>query len=87
MADLDIETSVPTTACWECGHRSDAASGATTPKPGDFTLCINCGALSVFADDLAARPPTDDEVCEATKIPDVRRFREAIYTLKAVDDG
>jgi hypothetical protein len=39
------------TACPRCGYRLDAASdliGGATPKPGDFSVCLNCGELLRF---------------------------------------
>ena len=54
---------VPRSTCRICGHDSDRVRGteAFMPKPGDLTVCINCGAVAAFADDLTLRAPTDDE--------------------------
>jgi hypothetical protein len=32
------------------------------PKPGDFTVCIRCGHLMCFGDDLSMRELTDAEM-------------------------
>jgi hypothetical protein len=44
-----------------CGYEVDTASEITTsqpikPKPGDFTICLRCGAWHRFKDDLSIRP-------------------------------
>jgi len=41
--------------CPTCGYEPDYASnmtGKASPRPGDYSLCINCGTLLVFDDDL-----------------------------------
>ena len=64
-------TRYTTTACPDCGTPLSAATGVddgTTPKDGDVSLCIRCGAWLVFtnnADEL--RPITEDEI---EKLPD-----------------
>lgn len=42
--------------CPACGYRCDRVTGANNndaPKPGDATICIDCGALSEFDHDMA----------------------------------
>ena len=44
------------TACPMCRYTLDAASqlgGNAAPKPGDFSVCLNCGALLRFNLDLS----------------------------------
>ena len=44
--------------CPACGLKMDASSdmdGKAIPKPGDFTLCIRCGCVLVFTDELIGR--------------------------------
>ena len=58
---------VPPTKCIECEHPFDLASVAGTseamlPKSGDFSICIECGHLAVFTDDLQLREPNDAEI-------------------------
>ena len=67
---LAREAKVPKMRCANCGKRLDRASGVVDrqarnvqkPIPGDISLCIGCGHLSVFDENLRLRPPTDDEV-------------------------
>jgi uncharacterized protein with PIN domain len=61
-------TRVTESRCTNCKKSVNSASPvdavAGTPDPGDFTICIHCGHLMTFADDLALRDLTDDEMLE-----------------------
>ena len=55
-----------TTHCPYCGvlpagHRDGGLSNAQ-PSAGDASMCIHCGELSVFGDDLVRRKATADEL-------------------------
>jgi hypothetical protein len=52
------------------------------PSPGDFSLCILCGSLNIFDEELKLRQPTVEEYVEATKCPEVQRGRKAILAIK-----
>lgn len=55
---------VPETLCLECGKPLDAATdvyGDDRPSPGDISLCVYCGNLSAYGDDLKLRPLSEDE--------------------------
>lgn len=55
--------------CLKCGEPNDAASGVVDkharntikPRPGDVTLCMNCGHLMMFTNDLSFRELTKEE--------------------------
>jgi hypothetical protein len=56
---------LPPCPCPSCGKALDATSeagGNGAPKPGDITLCIYCGHLMAFANDLTLRELTDGEM-------------------------
>jgi hypothetical protein len=61
---------VPPSVCTSCGLVMDGATGVAedghkgdiVPDPGDFTVCINCGHLMIFNEDLTLRDLTDDEM-------------------------
>jgi hypothetical protein len=58
---------LPESACLACGKKLDAATSMTDdayPKPGDATICLDCGHLMVFAGDLTLRAPNDAEMYE-----------------------
>lgn len=51
---------------------------AVQPTPGDWTFCLYCNVMSVFAEDLTLREPTIDELADATRDPLVRAVREGM---------
>src|SRR5262245_58987466 len=67
--NMGPEHEMPAAICVNCGHNINGAFGITTddndsdvrPGTGDFTLCIVCGHLQVFAEDMSLREPTDEE--------------------------
>ena len=70
--------------CPSCGNKNDAvtaAFGDATPHPGDLSICLYCGHLMVFADDLSLRALTDEEMHEVAGMREmlaVQRAREKI---------
>lgn len=64
---------VPRCLCINCGDELDAVSavsddpedpGRVTANPGDITVCITCGWISVFDKDLRLRAPTVEEMID-----------------------
>lgn len=54
----------PTDLCPSCGARFDRATGIdhpSAPEPGDFTVCISCGALLRFDAALRTEPATAED--------------------------
>lgn len=52
------------TRCTACGYSVDLATGVTTegmPEPGAWSICLRCGHLMAFDDDLQLRNLTDAE--------------------------
>lgn len=50
--------------CSICHHQLDGATqinGINKPKPGDVSLCIECGNIAIFGNDLELRQPTSEE--------------------------
>lgn len=83
MINLDTTTALPKSRCCECGYESDHASGPGAPTPGDASLCIDCGSLSFFADDMTLRAPTRDEMLAAAVDSELQRLRRIILQAKA----
>ena len=85
MRTPTIDFEMPPSACPFCGEIQDSACAAPgsadpteRPQPGDFTLCFDCGAALVFADDdLRLRKPSARESDEIERDRDCRRARAA----------
>ncbi|NUX58714.1 hypothetical protein [Paraburkholderia youngii] len=73
--------------CRKCGKLLDGNTSmekGTRPRHGDVSLCIYCGALSIFdMNKQRLRPPTQWEQAELSKNPDVARALAAITIAKA----
>lgn len=61
-----------------CPVCSAVADGCTTvggeqipPNPGDFSMCLSCGAVCVFTEDLEFRLPTGVEAAEILTTPEI----------------
>lgn len=80
---IDVETEVPESTCCECGHRFTHASGPCKPSPGDYTLCIECTSLNIFADDLTVRRPTIEEYCTAAASSELQALRRVMLAVHA----
>lgn len=65
-------TRVPSNRCPVCKYQMDAATGVepeTKPKPGDVSICWQCGAVLIFDTDLTSRLPTEQEFKELRESP------------------
>jgi hypothetical protein len=82
-----VETRVPKCKCPSCGTELDAATDvlnrAATPNPGDITICLRCGLLMRFKDDMTLRQLTGKEMIEAMKDPRVATIERARGTVMA----
>lgn len=70
------------TNCPQCNKlltASTAADGSDRlPEPGDFTMCVYCGTILIFDDELRQRLPTSDELDDLS--PEMlERMRRASY--------
>jgi len=74
--------------CLDCGALTDAAmhanaaKGRRIPKPNDVTICIECGHLMAFADDLTLRPLTDAEMIAVAGDRDIVMAQRLIAETK-----
>ena len=58
-------TRTPECHCLNCGHKFDAAGAINAedaPEPGNICLCIECGAVMMYAEDLTVRGMTREEM-------------------------
>ncbi len=66
MSELNV-FAFDATECPHCHHSVDTGAcsqGDANPKPGDKSICAYCGEISVFADNLQLRKPTEEEANE-----------------------
>lgn len=67
--------------CLGCGKLVDAATSfadpAAKPSPGDITICLDCGHVMAFADDLKLRSLTDQELIEIAADPEILALQRA----------
>lgn len=84
---INVETRTPESHCCECGHTTDAASGPCAPKPGDLSLCIECGSLNAFAENLMLRKPTEEEYLDVAADANFQAARRAILSFKGKPNG
>ena len=76
----------PECRCPTCGHlfdRAEAFPGSHRPRSGDYSICINCRGVNVFAMDLTVRAPTDQELIAAAGDPKMRAITDAIAHVRA----
>ena len=82
--EVSVTSTIPQSMCCECGDASNRVGGPGRPREGDFSLCIGCGSLNIFASDLSLRRPTTGEMLEAAGDSDLQHLRRLIATSKAV---
>lgn len=75
---LDDTTETPGCVCVHCQHQHSHTTGNGTPEPGDFSLCIRCGNLNVFDDNLRFRRATRKEAREANHMDELQDLHAAI---------
>lgn len=83
--NFDVTTETPGLVCVECDYAMDATSGPDKPHSGDATLCIRCGSLNIFDEQMRLRRPTIEEYLEAAADRDVQRTRRAILSVSKED--
>lgn len=81
-ADFDLPSICPI-----CTAHHDATSNLTGPNrpgDGDITVCIVCAGVSIydFSRPGKLRFPTDDELVEIDKDPEVARIRWALGVVR-----
>jgi hypothetical protein len=60
MSGMKDDYRIPEQRCPECAYELTGAGGfpgseERAPRPGDWTVCINCGAALCFGKDLRLR--------------------------------
>jgi hypothetical protein len=70
---------VPGSACLNCGKVSTGATGegGRAPEADDIAMCLYCGHVMIYGDDLAFRAPTDAELIAIAGDPELVAFSKA----------
>lgn len=76
-----------------CGHLLSGARGVDyddMPEPGHLSVCMYCGALRMYDDDLSLRELTREELAEVMSDQEmsaqILRMRQAIHAAQAQTD-
>ena len=76
-----MSTRLAPSACLACGTTMDAATHTSDPdvrpSPNDITICLYCGHLMAFGDDLQLRALTDDEMHQCAGDPVILKLQKA----------
>ncbi len=86
---------MPDQMCIECGYAMNAATPTKAsgtkpddvPKPGDVSLCLNCGKLQMFDDKMRFREPTPHEWADPELIDMQAKARRAITSMRYQNHG
>lgn len=69
---------IPANLCPKCGAYSDRAGEADSqqdPKAGDVVVCVDCGAIQLFDEELRrVDPPSDHPAYADPVVLDLQRF-------------
>lgn len=70
---LSMKTDLPKSNCPNCGHTLDASAGldGVLPEPGDITVCVYCGHICAYDDDLRLRDLNEQEAYDVAGDPGV----------------
>lgn len=80
-----ITTEIPAQNCSRCGYLVEATTGVNNqerPNPGDISICMGCGHLTLFAENNARREPTSDEALTMSLLPEVITAQLMVANLK-----
>lgn len=81
----DFTRTKDTNLCLDCGARLDEATPVRdghVPAPGDLSICIMCGCLAYFADDMSFRRPTPKESFELAANFEIQRVLKVMRQVR-----
>jgi hypothetical protein len=90
MKPLGKTQRVPPSKCLNCGRVHDACTGidgAVTPHPGDVTICLMCGHIMSYDDDLRLVQLTAEQINMVAADPRIvwfNKVRADIVINKAI---
>jgi hypothetical protein len=71
--------------CPNCRKSIDtcqSTSGERGPQPSDLSICLYCGHLSAYGDDMMLRELTDAEVVEVAGDPELIAASEVVAFIR-----
>jgi ribosomal protein L40E len=86
-----METIIKDSRCPKCDYKMDRASHLTvddiSPKGGDCSVCLRCGAVLMFNDDLSLREPTAKERKSFSRqnLEEILELQMYIQTLRKME--
>ena len=84
---LGNSAKIQSSVCPNCGCRLNAAApfdDEGTPRPGDASICIECGHLCIFTKDMSLRHPTSEEIIKLAGHKGLVAASSALAQLHAV---
>jgi hypothetical protein len=78
-------TRIASLKCLDCGKDVDAATdpaGGAIPGPGDATICLYCGHIMIYTDQLTFRNPNDAEMYEIAGDKRILSIQQARNPIK-----
>ncbi len=81
-----LTSRVPAQWCPDCFHKLDGVTSVgaeATPSPGDFTVCIECGNILRFADDMSLVLSNLMEIPMHSRL----EFAKIVSTVKTLGPG
>jgi hypothetical protein len=76
-----MSVNTPECKCLACGYQFDCATApddeVARPKDGDISICLKCGHLAAFNDDMTLRPLTDAEMLDVAGDKEILRMQAA----------
>ena len=79
--------------CVDCGKLMDCMADPddknAKPTPGDFSFCIDCGAVYMVKDDFTGRKPTDEDLDKlpVEELKHLAKIKAMILMFNAVKRG
>lgn len=87
--DGDGSMLMPDMKCVSCNKVANMASHVSDPlakpDPGDVMICLYCGHVMVFDNDLRPRQPTDKEMYDIAGDPEIVAMQNARARIKFDD--
>ena len=83
---------MPVLKCLLCNHTLDAATridDCCSPKPGDLSVCVSCGNVLMFCEDLSVQVATKEDLAklDAPTLRMVKTLRSTFALMYNAEEG